>query len=64
MVQADVDAIFNAGWNERDFHFIVMICAVFNLYNRIIEGYGVENTSTYRMESGAALAAEGYLPPD
>jgi uncharacterized peroxidase-related enzyme len=64
MTQADADAIFNAGWKERDFHFTVMICSVFNLYNRIIEGYGVKNTSTYRLKSGAALAAEGYFPPD
>lgn len=64
MVQTDVDAIFDVGWNERDFHFIVMICAVFNLYNRVIEGYGVKNTSAYRLDSGTALAVNGYLAQD
>ena len=60
LVQADVDKIFKAGWNENDFHFVVMICAWFNFFNRLIEGYGTENTADYQFARGKALAKSGY----
>ena len=60
MVQADVDAIFNAGWDENSFHFIVMICGLFNFYNRLIDGYGVRNTAEFRLTAGRQLASAGY----
>ncbi len=60
MVQADADAIFDAGWDEDCFHFTVMICAMFNMYNRIMDGYGVTNTADFRQTRGAMLADAGY----
>lgn len=60
MVQADADAIFDAGWDEDCFHFTVMICAMFNMYNRIMDGYGVRNTADFRQTRGAMLADAGY----
>ena len=60
MVQADVDAIFDAGWDEDCFHYTVMICGLFNFYNRLIEGYGVKNTADFRLKAGGELKARGY----
>lgn len=60
IVQADADAIFEAGWDEDCFHFTVMICALFNFYNRLIDGYGVKNTAEFRLDRGQALATQGY----
>lgn len=61
MVKADADAVFAAGWDENDFHFAVMICGLFNFYNRLIDGYGVENSAEFRLERGRALAEpKGY----
>jgi uncharacterized peroxidase-related enzyme len=60
MTQADADAIFAAGWDEGSFHFTVMICALFNLYNRIMDGYGVKNTPEFRASRGGLLAQRGY----
>jgi uncharacterized peroxidase-related enzyme len=60
MVQADVDAIFAAGWDEDCFHYAVMICGLFNLMNRIIDGYGVKNTAEGRLAGGRRLADIGY----
>lgn len=60
MVQADADAIFDAGWDEAAFHYTVMITALFNLYNRIMDGYGVRNTPEFRQERGEWLAKSGY----
>lgn len=62
MIQADADAIFVAGWDEDCFHYAVMICAMFNMMNRIMDGYGVENTAEFRLERGRALAEVGYKP--
>ncbi len=60
MVQADADAIFNAGWDENCFHFAVMICGLFNFYNRLVDGYGVKNTAVFRLSRGKLLAGAGY----
>ena len=60
MVQADVDAIFDAGWDEDCFHYTVMICGLFNLMNRLMDGYGVKNTPDGRIERGRMLADTGY----
>ena len=60
IVQADADAIFEAGWDEDCFHFTVMICALFNFYNCLIDGYGVKNTAEFRLDRGQALATQGY----
>ena len=60
MVQSDVDAIFEAGWDEDSFHYAVMICALFNFYNRLMDGYGVENTPEFRESRGRMLAETGY----
>ncbi|MDX1404124.1 MAG: carboxymuconolactone decarboxylase family protein [Woeseiaceae bacterium] len=60
MIQSDVDAIFDAGWSENDFHYTVMICALFNFMNRMIDGYGVENTAEGRQTRGRLLVDTGY----
>ena len=61
MTQADVDAIFEAGWDEKSFHFAIMICGMFNLYNRLLEGYGIKNTPEFRERAGRGLAESGYM---
>ena len=60
MVQSDVDAIFEAGWDEDCFHFAVMICGLFNMMNRLLDGYGVKNTAEFRLSRGKMLAESGY----
>ena len=60
MVQADVDAIFDAGWDEDCFHYTVMICGLFNLMNRMMDGYGVKNTAEGRLTRGRMLVDSGY----
>jgi uncharacterized peroxidase-related enzyme len=62
MSQGDADEIFNAGWDEKCFHFAVMICGMFNMMTRIIEGYGITSTAELRQSRGRLLATVGYLP--
>ena len=60
VVQSDVDAVLDAGWNETDFHYVVMIVGLFNFYNRLMDGYGVRNTAEFRESRGTVLAERGY----
>lgn len=62
IVQSDVDSILNAGWDENDFHFVVMICALFNFYNRMMDGYGVKSTPGFLEMIGTKLFDVGYGP--
>lgn len=61
ITQADVDAIFDAGWNDQAFHHAVSICGLFNYYNRILEGYGITMDQAFYDEAGGRLAQLGYL---
>lgn len=38
---ADAEAVYAAGWDERALHDAVAVCALFNFMNRIVEGTGV-----------------------
>ena len=41
MVQADADAVFAAGWPEEALHDAVLVCALFNFMNRVLDGSGI-----------------------
>lgn len=63
MVQADADAIFEAGWDERAFQDVVMVCAMFNFMNRLVDGFGIQQTAFTgdRELSLAAIRELDYL---
>lgn len=41
MTEADATAVYEAGWSERALFDAVMVCATFNMMNRILEGTGI-----------------------
>ena len=41
LTDADAEAVFAAGWSENAFYDAVIVCATFNMMNRIVEGTGV-----------------------
>jgi uncharacterized peroxidase-related enzyme len=41
MVQADADAVFDAGWDEAALADAIWICARFNMMNRLTLGHGL-----------------------
>jgi uncharacterized peroxidase-related enzyme len=41
LVAADAEAVFAAGWDEAALYHAVQVCALFNLFNRLVEGSGV-----------------------
>lgn len=62
MVASDAQAVFDAGWSERDLHDAVLTVGLFNLMNRLLEGHGVKGQEALYRDRGAALARDGYAP--
>ena len=60
VVQADVDAVFEAGWDEKAYRDAVAICAYFNYMNRIADGFGIEDIPDRRAAIGRGNARFGY----
>lgn len=58
--QKDVDAVFAAGWTERDLHDAILTVCLFNFMNRLLDGHGVKGTSALHEERGRALKDTGY----
>ncbi|MFM1813959.1 MAG: hypothetical protein RLZ98_654 [Pseudomonadota bacterium] len=42
ITQADADAVFAAGWSEKDLHDAIMVCCRFNFMNRMSLGHGLD----------------------
>ena|SRR5947209_6365914 len=60
MTEADAGAVFAAGWSERALHDAVLVCALFNFMNRMVEGLGIRADQAYSTTSGERLAEGGY----
>lgn len=60
--QAHVDAVFAAGWTERDLHDAILTVCLFNFMNRLLEGHGVKGDPGVFAERGRALHDVGYAP--
>jgi len=60
IVQADADAVFAAGWDDRALHDAVSVCALFNFMNRLVDGLGVETEQAYTSFAAQRLAEGGY----
>lgn len=60
MTDADAEAVFAAGWDEKALHDAVGVCALFNFMNRMVEGLGIRADSAYAQISGVRLRDRGY----
>ena len=60
-IQADVDAILEAGWNEQAIEDVICVCALFNFMNRFVNGYGLELPNQEQLAVMAkGINTEGY----
>jgi uncharacterized peroxidase-related enzyme len=57
---ADAAAVRAAGWDERALYDAVLVCALFNFMNRLVDGLGIRAGSGYFATSAARLRQRGY----
>ena len=60
ITEVDVQDVSDAGWGEDANHDAILICAVFNCYNRIVDGHGVKGRKDLYDLHGAQIAEGGY----
>jgi uncharacterized peroxidase-related enzyme len=60
VTQADVDEVFAAGWDELALYHAVLVCALFNFMNRVVDGLGIRADESYFAMSGKRLRNIGY----
>ena len=63
MVQADADAVFSVGWDDEALSDAILVCALFNMANRIVDGHGISRKlpDSRLKERGTLLAMAGYV---
>jgi alkylhydroperoxidase family enzyme len=60
--QADIQRLHQAGWTDEAIYDAIMVCGLFNFYNRWIDANGVEAMSKQdHAASGKRLATRGYI---
>lgn len=60
----DVAHLKAAGWSEEAIYDAVTVCALFNFYNRWIDGTGVSDLGAAAYsQSGERMKSHGYAPP-
>jgi uncharacterized peroxidase-related enzyme len=58
--KSDVELVLSAGFTEEELKDAISVCAIFNFFNRIVEGHGIaENSDTYDI-SVAMVNKHGY----
>ncbi|MDH3233184.1 MAG: peroxidase-related enzyme [Alphaproteobacteria bacterium] len=60
MVQADADAVFDAGWDERALQDAIAICCVFSFMNRLTLGHGIAAIPELFEARGRRHVDQGY----
>lgn len=62
VTDADAQACYDAGWDEKALHDAIMVTCTFNFMNRLLEGHGVHGNEKLYRERGPMLKEHGYLP--
>lgn len=62
-LQSDVDAILQAGWSEQTVEDTVAITALFNYFNRLMDGLGIKGDMPMYQMSAGFLHKRGYVFP-
>lgn len=63
LIQEDADAVFEAGWSEKDLQDVILIGCLFNFYNRLLDGHGVKGSPAIYQFGAAHLHKKGYSVP-
>ena len=58
---ADFEPLRALGWTDEALYFAITVCALFNFYNRWVDGCGVHALSDQaHRQGGKRMAAQGY----
>lgn len=59
---ADMQPLYEAGWNDEVIYYAITVCALFNFYNRWVDASGVHVLSdeAHRL-GGKRSAVHGYV---
>jgi uncharacterized peroxidase-related enzyme len=60
VTERDARAVLEAGWDDRALHDAVLVCALFNFMNRMVDGLGIAARPDYVQMSGDRLHDIGY----
>jgi uncharacterized peroxidase-related enzyme len=60
MTEADAAAVYDAGWGDDALYSTVLVTALFNFYNRLVDGVGLALPEGYPAEAGKRLSTTGY----
>lgn len=60
ITEADAEQVFAAGWDDRALRDAVLVCALFNCMNRIVDGLGVAEAPEFLSMAGNRLHDLGY----
>jgi uncharacterized peroxidase-related enzyme len=62
LMQADADAVFAAGWDDKAYRDTVAVAGFLNMMNRLAEGFGIgEIPREIQARVGEAFRRDGYL---
>jgi uncharacterized peroxidase-related enzyme len=61
IIQADAEAVFSAGWDEKSLQDAILVCCCFSFMNRLADGHGLPADSSKFVERGRRHADKGYL---
>jgi alkylhydroperoxidase family enzyme len=60
MTDADAAAVYDAGWGDDALYSTVLVTALFNFYNRLVDGVGLDLPEGYVPEAAKRLSTQGY----
>jgi uncharacterized peroxidase-related enzyme len=60
VTDADASAIYDAGWDDGALYSTVLVAALFNFYNRLVDGVGLKLREDYVPEATKRLSSKGY----
>lgn len=60
MVQADAEAVYDAGWTDEALLHAVAVCAYFNNMNRLVEGTGIVGSPEIYEMAAKNIYQRGY----
>src|SRR5262249_6788113 len=61
LLQADADAVYAAGWDEKALHDAIMVSCCYAFMNRLADGHGLLSDPALFKSRGKRLAEQGYL---